>query len=126
VENFVAPPTKLSRGISATVPNVAGMDVSAAQSRIRSAGFTAQVAPQRENSNYSAGLVARTDPWGGSSSAQGSVVTLYVSNGNPPVVTPAPTQSSNGSTGGSSPPATNPGGPEPRSPRFPGRGRGTG
>jgi membrane peptidoglycan carboxypeptidase len=80
-ENFTAPPERLARGVSAQVPDVNGMAVGAAQERLRSAGFQAQVEPIRENSSYAAGVVSRTDPWGGSYTSQGSVVTVYVSNG---------------------------------------------
>jgi membrane peptidoglycan carboxypeptidase len=105
-QQFVAPPSRLARGVSATVPYVNGSDVSSAQSRLRAAGFNVEVANQRENSNYGDGQVARTDPWGGSSASKGSVITIYVSNGNPPV-----TDNSSGGSGGgggqaSSPPAT--------------------
>jgi membrane peptidoglycan carboxypeptidase len=81
VKSFVAPPPRLVRGIPATVPNVNGMDVEAAQRRLRSAGFQTQVESARVASTYRAGTVARTDPWGGSSSSRGSVVTIFVSNG---------------------------------------------
>ncbi|HEY0357689.1 MAG TPA: penicillin-binding transpeptidase domain-containing protein, partial [Mycobacteriales bacterium] len=82
-ENFVAPPERLARGVSAQVPSVTGMSVGAAQDRLRNAGFQPQVEPIRENSSYPAGEVSRTDPWGGSYTSQGSVVTVYVSNGVP-------------------------------------------
>jgi membrane peptidoglycan carboxypeptidase len=84
-KDFIAPPQKLARGVSATVPSVSGMSVAAAQSRLRAAGFQPQVEPGRIASSYAAGTVARTDPWGGSTSSAGSVVSIYVSNGVPPV-----------------------------------------
>jgi membrane peptidoglycan carboxypeptidase len=115
VKNFVAPPPRLARGISAVVPNVNGMDVSSAQSRLRSAGFQPQVESRRESSSYRAGSVARTDPWGGSTSSQGSVVTIFVSNGVPPRTQPNPSGTSGGGT-------TAP--RRPRMPTFPGGPRG--
>jgi membrane peptidoglycan carboxypeptidase len=100
-QQFVAPPAKLAHGITVTVPYVNGMDVSSAQGRLRDAGFNPEVANQEENSDYGQGQVARTDPWGGSSAPKGSVITIYVSNGIPPVT-------NNGGNGGqaSTPPAT--------------------
>ncbi|HEV7824237.1 MAG TPA: transglycosylase domain-containing protein [Mycobacteriales bacterium] len=124
-EDFHAPPAQLARGVPATVPNVAGMSVSSAQDRLRQAGFQPIVASARVNSGYSAGAVARTDPWGGASSSRGSVVTLYISNGIP-APPPTPTQSGGGTgTGGQStpPPVVTPGAGGARPPgRGPGRG----
>ena len=110
-EDFVAPPDRLARGVSAQVPSVAGMDVAGAQDKLRGAGFQPQVETIRENSGYAAGLVSRTDPWGGTYTSKGSVVTVYVSNG-----TSAPSRDNGGGNSGGgtpSPPAggVTPGGP---------------
>ena len=110
-EDFHAPPDQLARGVPATVPNVVGLSVSSAQDRLRSAGFQTDVATGRVNSNYAAGTVAWTDPYGGASSSQGSVVTLHVSNGTPQAA-PPPSSGGGGGTGGgqsSSPPVVTPG-----------------
>jgi membrane peptidoglycan carboxypeptidase len=129
-ENFIAPPERLARGVSAQVPNVAGMSVAAAQERLRSAGFQPQVENGRENSGYPDGEVARTDPFGGTYTAKGSVVSLFLSNGIPP--TDNRRGGGGGGTGGGqtpTPPALTPGGPVPRGapagwPGRGGRGRG--
>jgi membrane peptidoglycan carboxypeptidase len=83
--NFVAPPERLARGVSARVPYVNGLDVATAQARLTEAGFQPQVESGRVNSRYGEGEVAYTDPSGGSYTSKGSAVTIYVSNGIPPV-----------------------------------------
>jgi membrane peptidoglycan carboxypeptidase len=68
------------------VPSVAGMDVDAARRRIKEAGF--QVADQSNSVNSSAklGEVVGTSPSG--QTIPGSIVTIQVSNGIPPLPPP--------------------------------------
>jgi hypothetical protein len=75
------------------------MDVADAERRLRAAGFEPQVEPGRIASSYQAGTVARTDPWGGSTTSAGSVVSIYVSNGVPPVTSTPRSDTGGGSTG---------------------------
>jgi membrane peptidoglycan carboxypeptidase len=64
------------------VPDVRGLSVSEAKSRLRDAGFDAKVAPQRVPSDqYRAGTVAATAPGPGAKADTSKPVTLYVSSG---------------------------------------------
>jgi len=93
VKKFVAPTSKLAYGVRVTVPDTTGDSVDSATSKLRAAGFEVRVSPTRENSQFGDGRVARTDPTGGSSSTKGSVVTIVLSNGQPPAPeTPEPGQ----------------------------------
>jgi membrane peptidoglycan carboxypeptidase len=83
VKNFVKPTNLLAYGIRTDVPDVAGDSVDGATSELKNAGFSVQVSSSRENSDQAEGRVARTDPTGGSSASKGSVITIYVSNGQP-------------------------------------------
>ncbi|SHN03855.1 penicillin-binding protein [Cryptosporangium aurantiacum] len=91
VKQFVAPTSKLAYGIRVTVPDTTGDSVEAATNKLRDAGFEVRLSPVRESSEVGEGRVARTDPSGGSDSTKGSVVTIVVSNGEPPAPrTPEP------------------------------------
>lgn len=81
VKNFVKPTTLLAFGVKVTVPDTAGDTVDAATSELQAAGFSVQVDTAKENSNQPEGRVARTDPTGGSTTSKGSVVRIFVSNG---------------------------------------------
>jgi membrane peptidoglycan carboxypeptidase len=79
---FPAPDPNLTKVITRSVPNVAGMSVETAQATIEDKGFTVTVSPDQVPSTEGAGLVARTDPAGGTNVNVGTPITIYVSNGN--------------------------------------------
>ncbi|WP_084469393.1 penicillin-binding protein [Jiangella gansuensis] len=81
-ESFTAPDPSTIRGVSATVPDVRGLDTDAAIAALEGEGFTSSVAGQ-VRSDLSEGLVVRTDPAAGAEVASGSNIGLYVSNGQP-------------------------------------------
>ncbi|TDE00479.1 penicillin-binding protein [Jiangella asiatica] len=81
-DGFTAPDPSTIRGVSATVPDVRGMDADAAIAALGEAGFSASIAGE-VNSDLSAGLVVRTDPEAGAEVASGTGVGLYISNGQP-------------------------------------------
>jgi membrane peptidoglycan carboxypeptidase len=114
VKGFVQPPFKIMRGDSIRVPSVTGMTVGAATSRLEAAGFGVKVA-NRPAYSLSApkGRVAGTSPGGGSSAYQGSLVTLIISKGPPPIPEPDPQPSPNCSKH-----PNRPGCPQPPGPSF--------
>jgi membrane peptidoglycan carboxypeptidase len=71
-------------GITTTVPDVSGMQVSDATATLKQAGFHVVVSPFTVPSLLPQGTVARTSPGGGSGAPPGSTVTVYISNGRPP------------------------------------------
>ena len=81
VKNFVKPTTLMAYGIRTTVPDVVGDSVDGAKNELQNAGFSVQVSSSKENSDQAEGRVSRTDPAGGSAASKGSVITIYVSNG---------------------------------------------
>ncbi len=92
VEDFPPPDYAVEQGVSATVPNVAGMDIGSADAALTAAGFT----PINGGSAFSPnapGTVAYTTPGGFAQAPQGSGVTIFVSGGPapPPPPTKAPT-----------------------------------
>jgi membrane peptidoglycan carboxypeptidase len=78
---FAKPTEKLAFGDQRSIPDVRCRSVDEARSRLRAAGFDAQVNSTPENSNCPAGTVSRTDPTG--RTVKGGVVMIYVSNGRP-------------------------------------------
>ena len=72
----------LINGKQIHVPNVTGMAVDEATAVLAGAGFSASVSPDQVPSRVPAGLVGHQDPSG--TSTAGSIITLYVSNGQPP------------------------------------------
>jgi membrane peptidoglycan carboxypeptidase len=82
-EDFVAPDSETVSGVQVSVPSTDGMSTSAAEDRLKSAGFYPSVSSE-VNSGRPAGTVAYTSPTGGSYAAKGSSVTIYPSNGKPP------------------------------------------
>ncbi len=84
------PPADLSveQGVSALVPNVAGMDVASATAALSAAGFT-PIDGGGAASGNTPGTVAFTTPAGGFQAPQGSGVTIFTSTGLPP---PPPTK----------------------------------
>jgi membrane peptidoglycan carboxypeptidase len=77
--DFAKPSLKMAFGDQRSVPDVTCQAVSAAQSKLRDAGFQPQVSSQQEASKCAAGTVARTDP--SDRTVKGGIVVIYVSNG---------------------------------------------
>jgi membrane peptidoglycan carboxypeptidase len=88
VANFVPPIDKYMYGVRARVPDVRGLTLAEARSRLRSAGFEPTVADKPEDSKYPAGRVSHTDPAGGDLVPKGSSVTVYISTGKQPGAKP--------------------------------------
>lgn len=86
VKQFVRPTPGRAFGIQVTMPDVDGRDVGDAQATLEDAGFRVRVGGQ-VNSFFERGRVASTNPRGGGRASKGGVVTIYVSNGKPPVET---------------------------------------
>lgn len=79
---FPSPDPDLTKVVTRSVPNVAGMSVEEATSTIEDKGFSVTVSGEEVPSTEGAGLVARTDPAGGTNVNVGTTITIYVSNGN--------------------------------------------
>ncbi|MFE5407511.1 PASTA domain-containing protein [Microbacterium sp. NPDC056569] len=77
--DFPSPDAQLTKTSQATVPDVTGMSVADAQSRLQAAGFVVQVGDPVE-SDVAAGLVALQDPGAGRTTA-GATVTIRASSG---------------------------------------------
>jgi membrane peptidoglycan carboxypeptidase len=88
--NFPAPDDRIIRGQLTKLPQIGGMSAREAINTLRAAGFDAQVAGERVRSEYEEGTVAYTDPRSSVGAPSGSLVTIYLSNGEPPVQ-PKPT-----------------------------------
>jgi membrane peptidoglycan carboxypeptidase len=89
--NVALPPTDpryVDGGPGSKVPNVAGMDVDLAQSRVKEAGFQLAPQPSWVNSAAPSGQVIGTSPSG--QTIPGSIVTILVSNGIAPPPPPPP------------------------------------
>ncbi|MEZ0051372.1 membrane peptidoglycan carboxypeptidase [Mycobacterium sp. MAA66] len=89
--NVALPPTDpryVDGGPGSKVPDVAGMDLDLAQSRIKDAGFQLSPQPAWVNSTAPSGQVIGTNPTG--STIPGSIITIQVSNGIPPAPPPPP------------------------------------
>jgi len=63
------------------VPEVTGQNPAAATARLREAGFTVSVDPNRVPSDRPAGSVAQTNPPAGSRLARGAAISLQISAG---------------------------------------------
>jgi membrane peptidoglycan carboxypeptidase len=87
-ENFGKPDDALIRAKQIQVPDVTGQSVEAATAALASAGFGTQVG-DAVTSDVEAGLVASTNPGGGSYVATGSTITIRPSSG-APAPEPAP------------------------------------
>jgi membrane peptidoglycan carboxypeptidase len=105
VLNFPPADSTLVRGKPVPVPDVTGMTVKAAQDTIFAAGLDPVVATSAVAFGGKAGTVAYTSPLAGTSVPIGTTVTIYVTNGQPPVPT-GPT----GATGPSGPTGPKPAG----------------
>lgn len=77
---FPPPPASSTKQTMATVPNVEGMSFEEASRLLTTAGFSVNDGGERDSS-VEKGLVAGTDPEGGSSVPAGIGITLYRSNG---------------------------------------------
>jgi membrane peptidoglycan carboxypeptidase len=82
------PDPKYIHGLTVPVPDVAGLSVADATAALKQAGFQVVVAPKQVASDLPAGTVAQTSPSG--KAPQGSVITIFVSNGHPPTPSPSP------------------------------------
>jgi membrane peptidoglycan carboxypeptidase len=80
-ERFAKPDSDLTKVPTKAVPNVAGMSVKAAISRLKAAGFNPTADGGFVNSKYPAGRVAGTSPPGGSRVQPGTTVQISISNG---------------------------------------------
>ncbi|WP_166426701.1 transglycosylase domain-containing protein [Labedella populi] len=78
---FPTPDPNLTKVATRAVPDVSGMSVEEATSRLEASGFGVTVADGEVPSSIGAGLVARTEPGGGGRANYGSTITLYVSSG---------------------------------------------
>jgi len=83
---------KYLHGQSTTVPDVTGLSVSQATTRLAQAGFGVQVSSYQVNAAPTpAGLVGDSSPNSGTTTTQGSLVILYLSTGNyQPAPSPQP------------------------------------
>lgn len=80
--DWPAPPAQLLQGSGAEIPNgLIGLTVEKAQSTIESLGFEFALGAAVD-SDVPAGLVAATDPAGGTMSAKGAIITVFPSKGN--------------------------------------------
>jgi serine/threonine-protein kinase len=71
----------VSKGRPVEVPDVIGASVADARAKLREAGFTAQIAPQRVFSGEERNTVARQSPGEGTALAEGDTITLTLSKG---------------------------------------------
>jgi membrane peptidoglycan carboxypeptidase len=79
--HFVAPSDTISRGNVKDLPFVNGMNPDDAANKLKQAGFQVTIAPGTVNSEETAGTVAYTDPRQRDGAPEGSLVTIFVSNG---------------------------------------------
>ncbi|MGY4645124.1 penicillin-binding protein [Cellulomonas sp. URHB0016] len=97
--DFAAPEDKQVFGEKKFVPNVVGKSVGDATAALKGAGFSVSVDPNQIPSTVPAGSVAEQSPTG--TATLGAVVTLKISNGQPPTGQPGfPGQPGNGGGGG--------------------------
>jgi membrane peptidoglycan carboxypeptidase len=82
VTHFVAPSDKTIRGNVKSIPSVSGMSPQEATNALQQAGFQVTVASGQVNSPEAAGTVAYTNPRRSDGAPDGSLITLYISNGN--------------------------------------------
>jgi membrane carboxypeptidase/penicillin-binding protein len=90
--HFVAPSSKIQRGDVKSLPFVNGMNPTDAANKLRQAGFEVATASGTVNSEETAGTVAYTDPRQRDGAPEGSVVTMYISNGSQKNQPKPPTQ----------------------------------
>jgi len=109
--HFVAPDDKTRRGDVKDIPFVTGLSPADATGKIQQAGFGAQVAQGMVDSEEAAGTVAWTSPRRQDGAPEGSMITIYISNGSKgkPPTPPTPP----------APPATGKPGTPPNPPNIP-------
>jgi membrane peptidoglycan carboxypeptidase len=89
-ESFV-PPMKIASAPNLTVvPDVVGMSVADAKKTLQNAGFSVNLVGLAYSS-VPVGQVAQTSPSGGSTTYDGSVISIYTSAGPAPATSPSPT-----------------------------------
>ncbi|WP_223231207.1 penicillin-binding protein [Microbacterium jejuense] len=94
---FPSPDADLVKTAQATLPDVTGLSLTDAQSRLEAAGFTVTVGEPVE-SDVAAGLVARQEPGAGRVTA-GATVTIHPSTGPTAVPSPGAGDEGGGNTG---------------------------
>ncbi|HET6920763.1 MAG TPA: PASTA domain-containing protein, partial [Jiangellaceae bacterium] len=97
--SFDQPDPSAVSGVNEPVPDVRGMDVAAASTRLGELGFGAYLAGEVASA-IAKGLVVETDPPPGSEVAGGSSVGLIVSSGKPEESPPPPEPGNEGRGGG--------------------------
>ncbi|WEO78013.1 transglycosylase domain-containing protein [Cryobacterium sp. SO2] len=94
-DDFDAASNNVIQGAQVSVPDVRGLSMADAKSKIEGAGFGFADGGITD-SELPAGTVARTDPGGGGTASTGSIITAYTSNGSqvllPDVVGQTPEQ----------------------------------
>ncbi|MGV8967425.1 MAG: penicillin-binding protein [Cellulomonas sp.] len=90
VVDFPAAGSDQLYGVKVRVPSVVGKSESTARSILKSSGFNVTTAPAPVPSTEVAGTVASTSPAPWSSATKGSVITLTLSSGPAPDLTPPP------------------------------------
>ncbi|TCN41890.1 membrane peptidoglycan carboxypeptidase [Kribbella orskensis] len=78
---FVAPSNRVARGDTADLPPVSGKSPDEAANILRQAGFDVVISDERVDSPEAEDTVAYTDPRSRDGAPEGSLVTIYVSNG---------------------------------------------
>jgi membrane peptidoglycan carboxypeptidase len=81
LRRFVAPRPVAVQGDRKAIPPVNGMSPEEAEDRLRQAGFDVVISDDRVRSPESEGTVAYTDPRTREGAPEGSLITVYVSNG---------------------------------------------
>lgn len=88
VPSFAAVGTLELNGVQVGVPDVVGQSADAATAILKGAGFKVTVAPDQVASSVPAGSVGAQSPGASSKVTKGSLITLQLSNGQPPAVDP--------------------------------------
>jgi membrane peptidoglycan carboxypeptidase len=96
VRGFPGADLAVSRGELVTVPDVRGLPFETARAQLTEAGFGVRNGGPVAAAPVPAGSVASSSPAAGSSVRAGALVTLFVSDGQVPVATPAPQPTSGG------------------------------
>ncbi|TCO32434.1 membrane peptidoglycan carboxypeptidase [Kribbella steppae] len=81
LRRFVAPTATVSSGDRTNLPPVNGMNPDEAEDALRQAGYDVVISDDRVDSPENEGTVAYTDPRSHEGAPEGSLVTIYLSNG---------------------------------------------
>ncbi|MFB6721195.1 penicillin-binding protein [Kribbella sp. NPDC056345] len=81
LRHFVEPSKKIVNGDRTGLPDVTGLDRTAATQLLRKAGFDVTIANKLVTSPVPTGKVAYTDPRSTSGATRGSLITIYLSKG---------------------------------------------